>query len=230
MKQFLVGGFAFLGGVILTFWLMSEPEFQQAEDLAFPPQLEIRRTTAPETSLNGGQQNQAVDTSSIADRPEQDSNIEAAFDPNSVGGEIPVADVDAVPLLPGIELSGTVQLLHGMLEQEAREELWAVPMEQELYNYFFENSPELADNFGVPNVVCRTSICEVQAIGYGQGSLDAWLAATSGLDSQPWALEFIQVELGGNRIGPDAGGLVLVLVRASGDATVQSIGEPVATI
>ena len=227
MKRILFGGLAFLGGVVLTFWLMSEPELERAQDFAVPSQLEIRPSPARETSLDGGERNQTADN---RPGPEPDSDIEAAVDLDSVVEEIAVAEADAVPLLPGIELSGDAQVLHGMLEEEVREELWAAPMEQELYNYFFQNSPDLADNFGVPNVLCRTTICEVQAIGYGQGSLDAWQAATSDLDFQPWAEEFIQIQLSGNQIAPDAEGLVLVLMRTSGDATVQSVDESVARI
>lgn len=223
MKRVWIGGLAFLGGVLLTFWLMSEPEVQQTQGFAMPSQPRI--SEGPARSLN-----EATETPSIARPPLPDSNVETAIDVGPAISATNSAAVDAVPILPGIELSGDIQMFHGILEEEVRDELWAVPMETELYNYFFENSPELANNFGVPTVVCRTTICEVQAIGYGQGSLEAWQTATSDLDSQPWAEEFIQVQLGGNQISPDTEGLVLVLVRTSGDTTVQSIGEAVATI
>jgi len=103
-------------------------------------------------------------------------------------------------------------------------------METELYNYFFASSQELANNFGVPNVVCRTTVCEIQAIGYGDGSLEVWQTATSDLDSQPWADDIIQMRLGGNPIEPDSEGLVLVIIRASGDSTIQALSEAVAAI
>ena len=230
MKQIFFGALVFLAGWVLTYWLMSAPELEQALELAVPSQQESRPSPAPGTGLGGSESNQIADNRSIFDRGESDSDIEPASEVDSAVGQTAVPDADLVPLLPGIELSGNVQVLHAMLEEEVREELWAAPMEQELYNYFFDKSPQLADNFGVPNVVCRSTICEVQTIGYGQGSLEAWQAATSDLDSQPWADQFIQVQMTGNQIGPDVGGLVLVLIRASGDATVQSIGDSVAII
>ncbi|MBT8097646.1 MAG: hypothetical protein KJO19_11470, partial [Woeseia sp.] len=90
---------------------------------------------------------------------------------------------------------------------------------------FIDRLPELADNFGMPTVLCRTTICEVQVIGYGDGSFEVWQAAVSRIESQPWADDFVQVRLGGNPIGPNSQGLVLVLIKASGDSTVQAIGQ-----
>ena len=135
-----------------------------------------------------------------------------------------------VPILPGIELVGDIRVIHAMLEGEATDTSWAIPMEAEIYDYFFANSQELSDNFSVPYVTCRTSICEIQAIGYGENSLQVWEAATAGLESQPWAEEFIQVLVGGNPIGPDSGGLVVVLIRANGDSAVQGLSAAVAAI
>jgi hypothetical protein len=230
MKLLLVGALAFLGGVILTFWLIPEPEIRHAEDMEIQSQFENSRTPAPSINLNGREQDEAIDAPSNADSPDAGVTVDVSGEPDSVVAAIPNSEENAVPMLPGIELTGDLQAFHEMLEEEVRDELWAASMEQELYGYFFRNSPELANNFGVPNVVCRSTICEVQTIGYGPGSLDAWQAATSDLDTQPWAEEFIQVQLGGNPIGPDVGGLVLILVRASGDAIVQSVSESVATI
>lgn len=209
---------------------MSEPKFYRPRDFAVPSEPGITRGPAPVTVLDGSDLDEAIEAPSDADGPRPDSNVDTAIDIDSVVGEIPSAEVDIVPILPGIDLSGDIQVFHRMLEGQVRDDSWALPMEAELYDYFFQNSLELADNFGVPNVVCRATICEIQAIGYGQGSLEAWQAATSDLDSQPWAEEFIQVQLGGNQIGRDAEGLVLVLIRASRDATVQSIGESAVAI
>lgn len=222
MKRVWIAGLAFVGGVILTFWLMSEPVVQQTQDFAVSSEPRMSEERAPAIDIDSSGLDEVTEIPSIEDTPLP--NLNRAVDVTS--GPV----VDAVPILPGIELNGEMQMFHGMLEAEDRNEIWAVPMETELYNYFFENSAELATNFGVPNVVCRTTICEVQAIGYGQASLKAWQAATSDFDSQPWAEDFIQVQLGGNQIGQDAEGLVLVLIRAAGDATVQSIGEVTATI
>jgi len=222
MKQVLIAGLACLAGVIVTFWLVSEPVVQQSSDVEAPSQPLVAEQVLPSIELDSG----SLTEITVSTDPESSADTQV----NGSNDLTVSAIVDAVPILPGIELSGDMAMFHVMLEEEVRDESWALSMETELYNYFFASSQELANNFGVPNVVCRTTVCEIQAIGYGDGSLEVWQTATSDLDSQPWADDIIQMRLGGNPIEPDSEGLVLVIIRASGDSTIQALSEAVAAI
>ncbi|MBT8085496.1 MAG: hypothetical protein KJN72_09750 [Woeseia sp.] len=224
MNRTLVGGFALLAGVTLTFWLMSEPEFQQVPEPEVLSQAQSVEQLLPAVDQDGRDTNEPPDQS-LNNGAQATSPLDTQLDLDSPIDTTNSATVNSVQLLSGIELSGDIKMFHSMLEDEVRDESWAAPMETELYNLFIDRLPELADNFGMPTVLCRTTICEVQVIGYGDGSLEAWQAAVSQIESQPWAEDFVQIRLGGNPIGPDSQGLVLVLIKASGDSTVQAIGQ-----
>lgn len=237
MKRILSGGFIFVAGVIVAYWLLSGPMLERLPDSdassRLPAVEQLDRSKKQSAQLGRGAEVQSATKSAAtaigsSDVPE----IQQGTAPTDleVADHSGVANSSPVPVLPGIELRGHMEVLHEQLEQEARDESWAHSMESELYNYFLANGQDLASNFGVPNVVCRSTLCEVQVVGYGEGSHEIWQSVTSDLESQPWATEIIEVRLGGNPIGPDSEGLILVIRKALADSTTQDIVEAVATI
>jgi hypothetical protein len=71
------------------------------------------------------------------------------------------------------------------MEKEVRSTFWSAHMEAELGTYLLGN-PELAAQFTFPVIQCRSSMCEVQAIGYGPEASATWEAAMSDMDKQSW--------------------------------------------
>lgn len=234
MKQMSLVALALLAGVIGTLWFVSEPDDQV---LTTEAPLRPLSTDPPSSFTDPRDQNPGDVTDGIGDEisnrptppidPPQPDVVEDAPVDRAVDASNPASE-NEVPILPGIELVGDMQMFHDSLESEPLDASWAIPMESEIYDYSFANSQELANNFSVPNVTCRTTICEIQAIGYGERSLEIWQEATEGLESQQWADEFIQVRVGGNPIGPDSEGLVVVFIRESGDSVVQTVSEAIA--
>ena len=235
MKRILLGGFIFLAGVIVAYWLLSGPMLERLPDSDASsrlPDVEQLDRSKRESAQLGAEVQCATksDATAIGSSDVPEIRQGTARTDLEVADHSGVANSTPVPVLPGIELRGHMEVLHEQLEQEARDESWAHSMESELYNYFLANGQDLASNFGVPNVVCRSTLCEVQVVGYGEGSHEIWQSVTSDLESQPWATEIIEVRHGGNPIGPDSEGLILIIRKALADSTIQAIVEAVATI
>ena len=221
MKRLLAGLSVFLSGALITYLFLSLPQFDRAPEDATSALITEAGHLAPSDRSEETRETEAeAQTETLTSEISDATGVKVQEASQTIGPTLPdgVARADPINVLDGISLRGNVEILHQLLEQEARDVAWATPLETELFDYFFSRSSELAENFGVPHIVCRQTGCEIQVIGYGQDSLENWQAATSDLDSQPWADEFVEIQLGGNPIGPDATGLVLIIMLdASGE-------------
>jgi len=95
-------------------------------------------------------------------------------------------------------------------EADEREDSWAAYMEGQLAAYFAQK-PELAQ-FNISRIDCRTSICEIQAIGYGTDARAAWTVATADIIQQPWH-DFKQMSMSTRDPQPGIFAVVLVLAN-----------------
>jgi hypothetical protein len=132
--------------------------------------------------------------------------------------------VEPLPLIAGIELPGGMWNLHAQLEREPRDVVWASDLELKLSTYF-ASKPELARHFALPSVVCRTSLCEIQAVGYGPRPFDTWSSATADLRDQPWTRDFRAGGIYTTSHAPNEQAVVLIFLRPS-RPLVQPLGVP----
>ena len=73
--------------------------------------------------------------------------------------------------------------------------------------------PELS-TFYIPLIECRTNLCEVQAVGYGDSAQTTWFNATADITDPPW-FEFSDMSQSARNIAPDVDvlGIVVILMR-----------------
>ncbi len=100
--------------------------------------------------------------------------------------------------------------LQARYESDEREESWATYMEGQLAAYFAQK-PELAQ-FNFSLIDCRTSTCEIHALGYGPDALTLWNIGTSDIVTQTWH-DFRGMSMNRNNPEPDILGIVLILTR-----------------
>jgi len=94
-------------------------------------------------------------------------------------------------------------------EAEEREDSWAAYTEGQLAAYFAQK-PELAQ-FNISRIDCQSSVCEIQAIGYGTGAREV---ATADIIQQPWH-DFKQMSMSTRDPEPGVFAVVLVLARTA---------------
>lgn len=104
--------------------------------------------------------------------------------------------------------------LQARYESDEREESWATYMEGQLAAYFAQK-PELAQ-FNFSLIDCRTSICEIHALGYGPDALMLWNIGTADIVTQTWH-DFRSMSLNRHNPQPDILGIVLILSRKPPD-------------
>ncbi len=80
--------------------------------------------------------------------------------------------------------SGSPSEIHAALEAEDVDEGWSHYMEQNL-QMFLGAQPE-ANQFNIASIICRSTMCEVQAIGYDEATGHTWSGVMLRLRSQPW--------------------------------------------
>jgi hypothetical protein len=100
--------------------------------------------------------------------------------------------------------------LQARYENDKREGSWAPYMEGLLTAYFGQK-PTLAQ-FYFSLIDCRTSVCEIHALGYGPDALTQWNTATADMVSQPW-FEFDNMSLNRRNPEPDVLAIVLILTK-----------------
>jgi len=104
--------------------------------------------------------------------------------------------------------------LQARYENDEREDSWAPYMEGLLAAYFAQK-PALAQ-FYFSMIDCRTSICEIHALGYGPDALTQWNSATADMVSQPW-FEFNNMSMNRRNPEPDILAIVLILTKRPPD-------------
>ena len=104
--------------------------------------------------------------------------------------------------------------LQARYEADEREESWATYMEGQLAAYFAQK-PELAQ-FNFSLIDCRSSICEIHALGYGPEALALWNISTADIVTQTWH-DFRSMSLNHHNPQPDILVIVLILSRKPSD-------------
>lgn len=104
--------------------------------------------------------------------------------------------------------------LQARYENDEREDSWAPYMEGLLAAYFAQK-PELVQ-FYFSLIDCRTSVCEIHALGYGLEALTQWNTATADMVSQPW-FEFNNMSMNRRNPEPDILAIVLILTKKPPD-------------
>lgn len=240
MKRIVAGILIFCCGALIAFLFMTQQQVDEGSENARRVDVpEVQHLADPMRSNSSSVREVEERSSSGADTEDGGAPIESSVrsterDTNTIVADAgpavrrPEGSVPAepVPVLEGIELRGNMRMLHDLLAQEATDHSWAQPLEADLYEYFLSHSQELANNFGLPNVVCRRTLCEIQVIGHGQDALRVWEEAISEMDAEPWAEEIVEMQLGGNPIGPNSTGLVLIIKKGDAGSLTQVAGDP----
>ncbi len=110
-----------------------------------------------------------------------------------------------------LDEGGRMAQLHRRIENEAEELSWSTYMEAQIAGYLNRKLP--LTELSVPLIECRTTLCEVQVIGYGESPMQSWMIATEDMRAQPW-YEFGEVSIGTLQVAPGIIGLMLVMQRA----------------
>jgi hypothetical protein len=120
---------------------------------------------------------------------------------------------DRMRFVDGIELRSSNEVFEWLLTEEGRDESWAVPMEAELYEYF-RAVPYFANNFSVPYIHCRETMCGLQVIGYGQDAAKNGIQAIADMESRSWeGAERLDTRIAMDEIRSDATGFVFYTMR-----------------
>lgn len=130
-------------------------------------------------------------------------------------GTVAESNTDRIPVpqeLAGLLAEGgRMAELHRRVENEAEELSWSTYMEAQIAGYLNQKLP--LSELSVPLIECRTTLCEVQVIGYGESPMQSWINATGDMRAQPW-YEFAEVSVGTLQVAPGIIGLMLVMQRA----------------
>lgn len=130
-------------------------------------------------------------------------------------GAVAESSTDRIPVpqeLAGLLAEGgRMAELHRRVENEAEELSWSTYMEAQIAGYLNQKLP--LSELSVPLIECRTTLCEVQVIGYGESPMQSWMNATGDMRAQPW-YEFGEVSIGTLQVAPGIIGLMLVMQRA----------------
>lgn len=99
------------------------------------------------------------------------------------GGAIPGVSGARIPLPPEfadlVERDEGFAEFHERLEQEAEDPFWAFRIEEFLKNHF--DASLAVNGFRIDSIECRSSACEVLAVGYGDDAFRQWMTSVSGL-------------------------------------------------
>jgi hypothetical protein len=129
---------------------------------------------------------------------------------------------EPIPVAPEAEglMTGDVAELHSRLEHELREASWSTYMEMQLAAYFGSKT-QMLQQFNIQLIQCRSSMCELQAVGYGPDTYLNWVAATNDMYDQPW-FEFSGV---GGPVATKDGVTVILWIfhKYPSDSTPQSL-------
>ncbi len=225
----LIAGF--LLGVVVTlavvFWLDGKsPEMQDSltNQSSLPEETaELERSnTAKRIDEAAEGEDEDPDTSTFAESV-SDSEL-SALQNESFSTPQPVATaMSPAPKPPARTTSGDyppeiADMIEGHVDKELqaryesdeREESWATYMEGQLAAYF-ARKPELAQ-FNFSLIDCRTSICEIHALGYGPDALTFWNTGTADIVTQTWH-DFQSMSVNRRNPQPDILGIVLILSR-----------------
>lgn len=164
---------------------------------------ELSRSTSSETG--SGAEQFALQAESIVTTP-PGATVPGAAQRSSAG----TTNDNYPPEIADMIENSVDKELQARYESDDREESWATYMEGQLAAYFAQK-PELAQ-FNFSLIDCRTSICEVHALGYGPDALTFWNTGTADIVTQTWH-DFQSMSVNRHNPQPDILGIVLILSR-----------------
>ena len=202
MKRAIFAAALALTGLLLAYVFVTEPRLDRPVEE--PEITEIIEVIAPSSE-------ELTSDEPLADlEPPIGAATEISIEPAQIAD---AADplTNMMRYVDGIELEQSVVVFDWLISEEARDEAWAIPLENKLHDYF-ASDPELATYFGTPFIHCRQSLCAIQIVGYGH-DLDemqrVWFEAATDLESErPMPDEIQNVQLLFEEIRSDAIGFI----------------------
>ena len=176
-----------------------------------------RRDLATATQL----ENWTAETS--IEKQQESATVPPAPASNVVRQPIPVSDAHASIIYNQStrdEATGERRIVRDVLESEAKDDGWSYFMEQTLQMFIAGHSD--ADKFSIYHIECRTSMCEIQAIGFDESTSPDWSRVLYDMSLQPW-YDFGRV---GTSVGNYQGQLALLtrLTRTKGTPPAEQGG------
>jgi hypothetical protein len=107
--------------------------------------------------------------------PQSSSEPEPTASPDGTDYTLEVAE------MLGLSMPKNLRERH---DSEERDDSWAAHTEERLLAYFDQS--QALSQFYVSLVDCRTSICEIHALGYGPDDRAVWHTAAHDIIDQPW--------------------------------------------
>lgn len=103
---------------------------------------------------------------------------------------------------------GPSKKLHAQYEAQVRRERWAAYMEARVKSFLAQKAA--LHSFDISLIGCRSSICEIHAMGYGPDAYATWTAEISDIHDQSW-FRFAGVTDSTRNMEPDAVAIVVIL-------------------
>lgn len=158
-------------------------------------------------------------SSNESDRPTA-SNVS----PKAAANELQDVDhgdsAESEEIAPFLKDGSSVSNFQSKMESEGRDDSWAQFMEAQIAAYL-ASKPTFAA-FQIALIQCRSSMCEIQAVGYGPDAAATWFAAVNDLPRQPWAVEFGDGNFEMRQFAPDVTSILMQMARVKSDSTVDS--------
>ena len=102
------------------------------------------------------------------------------YEVDSARRPIPISDAHAEML----GNSGGRSSMHAKIEAEPEDDNWSYFMEQSLM--LFVSQHRNSEMFSIFNIECRTTLCEIQVVGYDESTSPDWQRVLFDLRQQPW--------------------------------------------
>ncbi len=97
---------------------------------------------------------------------------------------VPLSDAHETMLEQDDENFREAREAHAGLEMDRKDDSWAYYMEQALQQFFAAHPNNI--QFELFQTECRTSLCEIQALGYDERAQGGWGQLLSDMRQQPW--------------------------------------------
>lgn len=214
MPRFLSG---FILGVVVTYaaltLLDTSPEETEIERASHTEAAGVEAAVEEDGAEAGPVESASIQVPPTPVSESVDATPSEAASPRSGSVPPPKAERDVYsPEIAEMLEKRVPRELQERYESEAREDSWATYMEGQLAAYFAQK-PQVAQ-FNISLIDCRSSICEIHAVGYGPSARADWITATSDIGQQPWH-QFNQGSMSTRDVQPDVFAVVWILARST---------------
>ncbi len=179
-KSFLIGA---ASGVLVFAAVSWVRDADQENGLPEAPSSEATPTTAPNVGLPVAKEERTADSSPTmqsTDRVTSSKQSEARQTPATEAHDQPIADSDIPDRSSGLLAGRRTEL-----EVEPKDDGWAYYMEQAILQ-FLTSHPAITQ-FDISYIDCRTTVCNIQVIGYDESTGPTWHRIIYDLRQQPWS-------------------------------------------